>query len=99
MLKLPKSHINFVAISFSFIAMHAHRNLPAVLDEFDPDVVVYNAGTDILKGDQLGNLDITPQVAKLSSSFPPLFSLSHTSIANLYSLRMHCVWLLKSWGI
>jgi histone deacetylase 11 len=35
--------------------------LPAVLDEFDPDVVVYNAGTDILEGDRLGNLDITPE--------------------------------------
>jgi histone deacetylase 11 len=37
------------------------RHLPAVLDEFDPDVVVYNAGTDILEGDRLGNLDITPE--------------------------------------
>ena len=53
-----------------------YRNLPAALDEFDPDVVVYNAGTDILEGDQLGNLDITPEVAKLS---PSLFSLSHTT--------------------
>ena len=38
------------------------RHLPAALDEFDPDVVVYNAGTDILIGDPLGNLDITPEV-------------------------------------
>ena len=39
-----------------------HRHLPDVLDEFDPDIVVYNAGTDILEGDRLGNLDITPEV-------------------------------------
>ena len=38
------------------------RGLPAALDEFDPDVVVYNAGTDILEGDRLGNMDITPEV-------------------------------------
>ena len=38
------------------------RELPAAMDQFDPDIVVYNAGTDILKGDPLGNLDITPDV-------------------------------------
>ena len=32
------------------------------LTEFTPDVVVYNAGTDILIGDPLGNLSITAQV-------------------------------------
>ena len=40
------------------------RHLPAALDECDPDVVVYNAGTDILVGDPLGNLDITPEAHK-----------------------------------
>jgi len=36
-----------------------HKNLKAALDEFKPDLIVYNAGTDVLKGDPLGNLDIT----------------------------------------
>ncbi|CAF4452865.1 unnamed protein product, partial [Rotaria magnacalcarata] len=39
-----------------------HNNLKNSLNEFQPDFVVYNAGTDILQGDPLGNLDITPQV-------------------------------------
>ncbi|CAF4184613.1 unnamed protein product, partial [Rotaria magnacalcarata] len=38
-----------------------HNNLKNSLNEFQPDFVVYNAGTDILQGDPLGNLDITPQ--------------------------------------
>jgi histone deacetylase 11 len=39
-----------------------HINLEKSLNEFQPDFVVYNAGTDILQGDPLGNLDITPEV-------------------------------------
>ena len=38
------------------------RELPRALDDFKPDMVVYNAGTDVLKGDPLGVLDITPEV-------------------------------------
>lgn len=38
------------------------RNLHKALKESTPDVVVYNAGTDILEGDRLGGLAITPQV-------------------------------------
>ena len=44
---------------------HTHiqcRKLPQVLDSFKPDMVVYNAGTDVLEGDPLGILDITPKV-------------------------------------
>ena len=67
---------NYLKPTLSFY--RDYRNLPAALDEFDPDVVVYNAGTDILEGDQLGNLDITPQVAKLLSPTPSPSSLSHT---------------------
>ncbi|XP_031572592.1 histone deacetylase 11-like [Actinia tenebrosa] len=37
------------------------RHVPNVLDEFKPDIVVYNAGTDVLEGDPLGNLSISPQ--------------------------------------
>ncbi|EDW66498.1 histone deacetylase 11 isoform X1 [Drosophila virilis] len=35
------------------------RCLMQALAEFKPDVVIYNAGTDILKGDPLGNLAIS----------------------------------------
>ncbi|EQB77839.1 Histone deacetylase 11-like protein [Camelus ferus] len=37
------------------------RNLERALKEHQPDVVVYNAGTDILEGDRLGGLSISPQ--------------------------------------
>ncbi|CAG2220960.1 HDAC11 [Mytilus edulis] len=37
------------------------KHLEGALNEFTPDVVVYNAGTDILEGDPLGNLSITAQ--------------------------------------
>lgn len=36
-------------------------HLTKALEEFTPDVIVYNAGTDILEGDPLGNLNISPQ--------------------------------------
>ncbi|XP_024083329.1 histone deacetylase 11 isoform X2 [Cimex lectularius] len=35
-------------------------NLDSSLKRFHPDIIVYNAGTDILKGDPLGRLSITP---------------------------------------
>ncbi|KAH8278520.1 hypothetical protein KR018_004354 [Drosophila ironensis] len=37
------------------------RCLMQSLAEFRPDVVIYNAGTDVLKGDPLGHLAITPE--------------------------------------
>ncbi|XP_030375937.1 histone deacetylase 11 [Scaptodrosophila lebanonensis] len=37
------------------------RCLSQSLADFQPDIVVYNAGTDVLKGDPLGNLDITAE--------------------------------------
>ena len=40
---------------------HVKRKLPVALDDFKPDIVVYNAGTDILIGDPLGILDITDE--------------------------------------
>ena len=35
--------------------------LDEVRSNFQPDLIVYNAGTDILSGDQLGCLHVTPQ--------------------------------------
>nr|XP_039267078.1 histone deacetylase 11-like [Styela clava] len=39
-------------------------NIKEVLDEADPQYVLYNAGTDILKGDPLGKLNISPNGVK-----------------------------------
>ncbi|KAL3852141.1 hypothetical protein ACJMK2_015820 [Sinanodonta woodiana] len=36
-------------------------NMEDALKEFQPDIIVYNAGTDILEGDPLGCLSITPK--------------------------------------
>lgn len=33
--------------------------LPLALDEFKPDLIIYNAGTDILEGDKLGGLSVS----------------------------------------
>ena len=38
------------------------RHLEGALNEFEPDVLIYNAGTDILDGDPLGCLSISAQV-------------------------------------
>ena len=37
-------------------------NLPECLDEFQPDFVLFNAGTDCLRGDPLGNMELTENV-------------------------------------
>ncbi|EDV93931.1 histone deacetylase 11 [Drosophila grimshawi] len=37
------------------------RCLLQALTEFKPDIVIYNAGTDVLKGDPLGNLALTAE--------------------------------------
>lgn len=35
--------------------------LPQIFQEFRPDFVIYNAGTDLLEGDPLSGLSISPQ--------------------------------------
>jgi histone deacetylase 11 len=37
------------------------QNLPQALDEFAPDFIIYNAGTDILAGDEVGRLQVSAQ--------------------------------------
>lgn len=37
-------------------------HVEGALNEMRPDIIVYNAGTDILDGDPLGGLAISPQV-------------------------------------
>lgn len=37
-------------------------NLKQALNELKPDLIVYNAGTDVLNGDSLGRLSISSKV-------------------------------------
>ncbi len=38
------------------------ENLKDSLNKFKPDILLYNAGTDCLEGDPLGDLSVSPQV-------------------------------------
>ncbi|XP_064930964.1 histone deacetylase 11 isoform X3 [Columba livia] len=38
-----------------------HTHVEGALNELKPDIIVYNAGTDILDGDPLGGLAVSPQ--------------------------------------
>ncbi|XP_063094024.1 histone deacetylase 11 isoform X3 [Cavia porcellus] len=49
------------------------RNVERALQEHLPDVVVYNAGTDILEGDRLGGLSISPGVTLRKLAEEPPF--------------------------
>lgn len=49
--------------------MTASRNLNRALKEFTPQLIVYNAGTDILEGDPLGCLSVSGPVNPLSVVF------------------------------
>ena len=35
--------------------------MPNAFDSFKPELVIYNAGTDCMMGDPLGNLNISPE--------------------------------------
>ncbi|KAK3742478.1 hypothetical protein QZH41_016463, partial [Actinostola sp. cb2023] len=37
------------------------KYIPEALNEFEADIIIYNAGTDVLEGDRLGNLSISPK--------------------------------------
>jgi histone deacetylase 11 len=37
------------------------KELPQAFEEFKPDFVIYNAGTDCMAGDPLGRLNLSPQ--------------------------------------
>jgi histone deacetylase 11 len=39
--------------------------LAKALDAFHPDLIIYNAGTDVLAGDPLGRLNISVEVRKV----------------------------------
>ena len=77
-LRFPSLHIGAIAVSLAEAIRRkvelewgteddeylrrVERNLEKALQEHQPDVVVYNAGTDVLEGDRLGGLSISPQV-------------------------------------
>jgi len=44
------------------ILKNLNRYLNQAFDEFKPDFVIYNAGTDVLEGDPLGKLALTANV-------------------------------------
>ena len=46
--------------------MFNYRELPRALEELEPDMIVCNADADVLKGDPLGVLDITPDMKTYS---------------------------------
>lgn len=49
------------------------------LNEARPDIIIYNAGTDILDGDPLGGLCISPQVPDPPSHKKPRITLEFAS--------------------
>ncbi|XP_030853161.1 histone deacetylase 11 isoform X1 [Strongylocentrotus purpuratus] len=55
-----KVEVNYFIADEQYMTLVA-SNLEAALNEFVPDILVYNAGTDSLEGDPLGALSITPQ--------------------------------------
>ncbi|MGZ9267414.1 MAG: hypothetical protein ACXW33_09935, partial [Sulfuricurvum sp.] len=40
------------------------EHLPSLIDSIQPDMIFYNGGSDILEGDLLGHLSITPMAMK-----------------------------------
>jgi len=40
------------------------RELPRALDDFDPQLVLFNAGTDVVAGDPLGSLAVEPEAVE-----------------------------------
>ncbi|XP_063952767.1 histone deacetylase 11-like isoform X2 [Lytechinus pictus] len=55
-----KVEVNYFIADEQYMTLVA-SNLEAALNEFEPDILVYNAGTDSLEGDPLGALSISPQ--------------------------------------
>lgn len=70
-----------------------HTHVEGALNELKPDIIVYNAGTDILDGDPLGGLAISPQVCII---------LKHIQTLTLQLilkalLRVHYLWQFVRW--
>lgn len=56
---------------------------------FDPELIIYNAGTDILDGDPLGGLKVKPQIKLLSIIFlSDLGSVDNLWMGNYHNTMM-----------
>lgn len=69
-----------------------HTHVEGALNEFRPDIVVYNAGTDILDGDPLGGLAISPQVCVILSSTASLGLQPGSCSLGLEGGTQHFLW-------
>ncbi|HCJ67053.1 MAG TPA: histone deacetylase [Elusimicrobia bacterium] len=49
--------------------MHLKENIPGILDDFKPELIVYVAGADSYQDDQLGGLDLTKEGLKKRDEF------------------------------
>ena len=65
------------------------QNLTEALAEFSPDLIVYNAGTDILSGDPLGGLEVSPKV----NSFPFIYQTCFHLFKQFSVIRKHLNWI------
>lgn len=70
-----------------------HTHVEGALNELKPDVIVYNAGTDILDGDPLGGLAISPQVC-ITLKYIETFIIHQ--LMELV-LRVNCLWQFVRW--
>lgn len=61
------------------------------LEFFLPDIIVYNAGTDILEGDSLGHLSISPKVTCLWSARNFILLRYIIEIRGIIFNIQHCV--------
>uniref|UniRef100_A0A803TRB2 Histone deacetylase 11 n=1 Tax=Anolis carolinensis TaxID=28377 RepID=A0A803TRB2_ANOCA len=68
-------------------------HVEAALDEVKSDIIIYNAGTDILYGDPLGGLAISPQVCIANPCFP--IEVSQFARPAHYSFQMYFVNLVS----
>ena len=55
--KISTSHLDDEESYFSKLS----SAIPEVYRNFQPEFVIYNAGTDCMEGDPLGNMNISPE--------------------------------------
>ncbi|HXW86177.1 MAG TPA: histone deacetylase [Candidatus Bathyarchaeia archaeon] len=63
----PKKDIQDVAYNYPIVSYTndeaylniVKKNLPKAIEETNPNLIIYNAGTDILKGDRVGGLSVS----------------------------------------
>jgi histone deacetylase 11 len=58
-LNLVKEYENYSKFFILIFKLYFCSNIKEALNEFSPDLIIYNAGTDILFGDPIGKLNIS----------------------------------------